>query len=66
MHFVPSSGYGRLSNAIFGSINRRRKLFIRKLSCCIFRFVCHHPVSCVPDVASVSGLFIIDCPFGFL
>ena len=27
-------------------------------------FVC--PVSLVPNVASVSGLFILDCPFGFL
>ena len=24
------------------------------------------PVSCVPNVASVSGLFILDCPSGFL
>jgi hypothetical protein len=27
-------------------------------------FVC--PVSLMPNVASVSGLFILDCPFGFL
>ena len=27
-------------------------------------FIC--PVSCVPNVASVSGLSILDCPFGFL
>jgi hypothetical protein len=30
--------------------------------CC----VCFRPVSCVPNVASVSGLFILDYPFGFL
>ena len=29
-------------------------------------FVCRRPVSCVPNVASVSGLSILDCPFGFL
>jgi hypothetical protein len=27
------------------------------------RFIC--PVSCVPNVASVSGLSILDCPFRF-
>ena len=30
--------------------------------CC----VCLRSVSCVPNVASVSGLSILDCPFGFL
>ena len=29
-------------------------------------FVCLRPVSCVPTVAGVSGLSILDCPFGFL
>jgi len=30
---------------------------------CIF---CFCPVSCVPNVASVSVLSILHCPFGFL
>jgi hypothetical protein len=41
--------------------------------CFILCFVCpmlpvslFHPVFCVPNVASVSGLFILDCPFGIL
>jgi hypothetical protein len=29
-------------------------------------FVCLRPVSCVPMVANVSGLFILDCFLGFL
>jgi len=29
-------------------------------------FVCLPPVSCVTNVASFSGLSILDCPFGFL
>ena len=29
-------------------------------------FVCRRPVSCVPNVASVSELFILDFSFGFL
>jgi hypothetical protein len=29
-------------------------------------FVCLRSVSCVPNVASFSGMFILDCPFGFL
>ena len=29
-------------------------------------FVCLRPVTLVPNVYSVSGLSIIDCPFGFL
>ena len=33
---------------------------------CVFCFVCLRPVSCVPNVASVSGLSILDFPFGFL
>jgi hypothetical protein len=28
--------------------------------------VCLRPMSCVPNVSSVSGLSILDCPFGFL
>ena len=32
----------------------------------LFCFVCLRPVSCVPNVAKVSGLSILDCPFGFL
>jgi hypothetical protein len=26
---------------------------------------CLRPVSCVPNATGVSGLFILDCPFGF-
>ena len=33
--------------------------------CCVFCFVCLHPVSCVPNVASFSGLSILDCLIGF-
>ena len=32
----------------------------------LFVFVCFLPVSCVPNVASVSGLSILDVPFDFL
>ena len=34
--------------------------------CCVFVFVCLRAVSCVPYVASVSRLSILDYPFGFL
>jgi hypothetical protein len=34
--------------------------------CCVVYFLCLRPVSCVPNVARLSRLFIIDCPFGFL
>jgi hypothetical protein len=34
--------------------------------CCVFCFVCLGPVSCIPNVASFSGLSIFDCPFDFL
>jgi hypothetical protein len=36
------------------------------LLCCVFCFVSLLPVSCVPNVASVSGLSILDLPVGFL
>ena len=32
----------------------------------VYLFVCFRPVSCVPNVASVSGLFILDNTFSFL
>ena len=36
------------------------------LCCAVFMcFVCLRSVSCVPCVASVYGLSILDCPFGF-
>jgi hypothetical protein len=34
--------------------------------CCVCFCVCLRPVSCVLNVASVSRVFILDCPFGFL
>ena len=34
--------------------------------CLFVCFVCLHSVYCVPNGASFSGLFIIDCFFGFL
>ena len=34
--------------------------------CCIVLIVYLRLVSCVPNVASVSGLSILDWPFGFL
>ena len=30
--------------------------------CCVFGFVCLRPVSCVPNVANVSGFPILDGP----
>ena len=32
---------------------------------CVFGFVCRSHVYCVPNVASFSAWFILDCPFGF-
>ena len=36
--------------------------------CCVVHlcFVWLHPVSCVPNIADVAGLSILDFPFGFL
>ena len=47
----------------FGGI-RVAPLF--RFLCCMFYFVCLRPVSCITNVASVSGLPILDCPFEFL
>ena len=33
--------------------------------CCVFMFACLRLVSCFPSVTDVSGLSILDCPFGF-
>jgi hypothetical protein len=36
------------------------------LCCVVFvSFVCLRPVSCMPNIASVSGLSILDCLFVF-
>ena len=32
----------------------------------VYLFVCFRPVSCVPNVVSISGLFILDNTFSFL
>jgi hypothetical protein len=53
----PSRGHG--FNAVFGGINAA---YLFSFLC----FVCLRAVSCVPSVASRSGLSILDCPFGFL
>ena len=39
--------------------------YIFSCLCCVV-FFCLRPVFCVSVVASVSGLSILDCPFGFL
>ena len=41
-------------------------LLIFLVLCCVFVFVCLRPVSCVPNVTSVSGFSILDWLFGFL
>jgi hypothetical protein len=44
-----------------------QRLWIGFLCCVVFLcFVCLHPVSCVPNVASVSGFVFCDCSFSFL
>jgi hypothetical protein len=47
----------------FGGV---RVAHLFKLVCCFVFVLCLCLVSCVPDVASVSGLSILDFPFGFL
>jgi len=39
---------------------------VRFLCCVFFCIFCLRPVSCVPNVAHVSGLLILDYRFGFL
>ena len=41
-------------------------LIFLSILCCVYCFICLHPVSCVLNVADVSGLSILDCPFVFL
>ena len=44
-------------------------LIVFRFMCCVvlcFCFVCLRPVSCVTNVTGVSGLSILDYPFGFL
>ena len=38
---------------------------VQHILCCCCCFVSLRLVSCVPNVASFSGLFILYCPFGF-
>ena len=48
---------------MFGGVHLAH-LFI--FLCCVFVFVSLRPMSCVTNVASVSGLSIVECPFGDL
>ena len=55
---------------VFSLGERREEIRMRGVQhilCCSFCFV-YLPLimSCVLNVASFSGLFILDCPFGFL
>ena len=49
---------------VFGAIHVD---YLCSFRCCVvfFWFVCLRPVSCVPNVTSVSGFSILDCSFGF-
>jgi uncharacterized membrane protein len=51
------------SSSFFFAGVRVAQLFI--FLCCVVWFVCLRRVSRVPNVADVSGLSILDCPFGF-
>ena len=35
-------------------------------SAVLISFVCIHPLFCVSNIAGISGLSTLDCPFGFL
>ena len=50
------------SPPVFGGVHVAHLL---SCLCCVVLlcFGCLHPVSCVPNVASFSGLSIFDCPF---
>ena len=37
---------------------------IQHLLYCVSWFICFRLMSCVPNIASFSGLSILDCPFG--
>ena len=39
---------------------------VQHILCFFFYFPCRRPVFCVPSVVNISGLSILDCPFGFL
>jgi hypothetical protein len=44
-----------------------RSMLLSFLVFCVFvLLVCLRPVSCVPNVGSVTGLHILDRPFGCL
>jgi hypothetical protein len=48
---------------VFGGV---RVAHLFSFLCRVFCFVCLRPVSCVPNVANMSGFSILDCSFGFL
>jgi len=41
-------------------------MYIMSTYCFVCVCVVLRPLSCVPNVASFTGLSILDCPFGFL
>ena len=51
-----------VSSPVFDEV---RVVVLLSFLCCVVFFVSLRSVSCVPNVDSVSGLSIIDCPFGF-
>jgi hypothetical protein len=55
-----------LPPVVVGFVSYLRCLCAVVSDTCCFCFVCLHLVSCVPGVASFSGLSIFSCPFGIL
>jgi hypothetical protein len=51
---------------VISNFGRGRVAHLFSFLCCGFYFVCLRPVSCVPNVSSFLGTYILDCPFGFL
>jgi hypothetical protein len=63
LYYPSTRTSGFTAPLFFGGI---RVAHLLSILCCVVCFVCHRLVTCVLNVAYVSGLSIPACPFGFL
>ena len=64
--FVFSFSYLQEGSCLIQIICVCLRIVVSNTQCYVFCFACLHLVFCVHNATSISGLSILDCPFGIL
>ena len=63
--YIAGTAYPLRAHVFMHVCGMFRVAHLYKFLCHVFYFVCLRPVSCVPNVASISGLSVLDCLLRF-